>query len=380
MFWRILWNLFRASRGRLLVALLALASGATVCSALLNLNLDAERKLTREFRTLGANVVVSARHGGGDEPALMDESAYERIAAMRIPQAAAVAPYLYIVARRSVTGLSGSSEQNIIVAGTLMDETRNMSSWWKVEGRWLSRNDTTDCMLGRNAARQLHLGLNSPLELRYADRSVQLTVVGLIDTGSAEDSQVFVNLPVIQHLAGLGEHVGLVQLSVTGSPVQIQAFASRLAAAFPNLEVRPVRQLAQAEGRLLGRIRILIFLTVALILILTALCVLATMAALAMERRRDVALMKALGGSVSRVVRLFLTEAGSLGLVGGLIGYGAGIVLSQWIGRRVFGVAISQRLEVLPLTLVLMVGVALAGAFPLRLLGRVRPAAILRGE
>jgi ABC-type antimicrobial peptide transport system permease subunit len=35
---------------------------------------------------------------------------------------------------------------------------------------------------------------------------------------------------------------------------------------------------------------------------------------------------------------------------------------------------------VLPLTVALMVGVALAGALPLRLLGRVRPAEILRGE
>jgi putative ABC transport system permease protein len=104
------------------------------------------------------------------------------------------------------------------------------------------------------------------------------------------------------------------------------------------------------------------------------------MAALAMERRRDVGLMKALGGSMSRVVRLFLAEAGSLGVLGGVIGYGIGILLSQWIGRRVFAVAISPRIEVLPLTVALMVGVALAGALPLRLLGRLRPAAILRGE
>jgi putative ABC transport system permease protein len=108
--------------------------------------------------------------------------------------------------------------------------------------------------------------------------------------------------------------------------------------------------------------------------------VLATMAALAMERRRDVGLMKALGGSMSRVVRLFLAEACSLGVLGGLLGWAAGILLSQWIGRRVFGVAIAPRLEVLPLTVALMVGVALAGALPLRLLGRVRPAVILRGE
>ena len=63
MFWRILGELFRASRGRLAVALLAIASGAAVTTALLNLNWDAERKVSAEFRTLGANIVIHAPGG-----------------------------------------------------------------------------------------------------------------------------------------------------------------------------------------------------------------------------------------------------------------------------------------------------------------------------
>ena len=53
-----------ASRGRWLLALVAVTSGAAVCAALLNLDLDAGDKLTREFRTLGANVVVSPQQSG----------------------------------------------------------------------------------------------------------------------------------------------------------------------------------------------------------------------------------------------------------------------------------------------------------------------------
>ncbi len=380
MFLRLLWQLFRSSRGRLAVALVALVSGAAVCSALINLQLDAERKLTREFRALGANVVVSPPRAPGaaeNEPPLMKESVWERIVAQRSAQVVAAAPYLYIVARSPV----GNREQSVIVAGALLDEVRRMASWWKVEGAWTgARERMPSCLVGRNAARQLGVAPGSPLELRYADRSTRLTVAGVVSAGGSEDSQIFVSLPVAQELAGLEGRVGLLQLSVTGSPMELEGFVSRLAVQLPGFEVRPVRQIAEAEGQLLGRIRLLIFSTVVLILALTALCVLATMAALAMERRRDVGLMKALGGSMSRVVRLFLAEAGSLGVLGGVIGYCAGILLSQWIGRRVFAVAISPRIEVLPLTVALTVGVALAGALPLRLLGRARPAAILRGE
>src|SRR6516225_8604942 len=61
MFWRILRRLLAANRGRLFVMLLALGAGAAVTAALLNLQIDAKRRLTTEFRALGANVIVAPR-------------------------------------------------------------------------------------------------------------------------------------------------------------------------------------------------------------------------------------------------------------------------------------------------------------------------------
>jgi putative ABC transport system permease protein len=160
----------------------------------------------------------------------------------------------------------------------------------------------------------------------------------------------------------------------------VEAVVQRLAVALPELEVRPVRQLSAAEGPLLERIRGLLFATVLLVLILSALGVLAATAGLAVERRRDVGLMKAIGGPVRRVMRFFLAETLVVAIAGGIVGGVAGLALSQWIGMRVFATSITPRLIVLPLTVAVMVAVALAGAVPLRLLGRVRPAEILRGE
>jgi putative ABC transport system permease protein len=154
----------------------------------------------------------------------------------------------------------------------------------------------------------------------------------------------------------------------------------RLAAALPTAEVRPLRQVTEAQGDIARRLRVLVASMVILILLLTLLCVLATMAALAVERRLDVGLMRALGGSISRVVSLFLAEAALLGALSGLAGYLIGIVLARWVGGRVFQSLISPQWKILPLTVAIMVAVALAGALPLRLLGKVRPGAILRGE
>jgi putative ABC transport system permease protein len=297
----------------------------------------------------------------------------DRVSSLRLPGILATAPYLYVAAN--------SGSQPVILAGTWFDQVAKMNSWWKIEGGWVSsRDDHEHCLVGFTAARQLGLAPGSSVQLRSGDRNASLTVAGIVTTGGAEDNQILTSLDSAQTLAGLPGRVSLVQVSVSGTPAEIEGVAHRLAENLPGLEVRPVRQIAAAEGTILGRIQGLIFWTIALILVLSMLGVLASMAALAMERRRDVGLMKALGGTVRQIMRLFLAEAGTLGALGGLLGFSLGVVLARWMGQSIFGVVISARFEVLPITIALTIGAALAGAFPLRLLGRVRPAEILRGE
>jgi putative ABC transport system permease protein len=388
MFWRLLFQLLRGSRGRLAVALVALVSGAAVISALMNLDLDIGSKLTEEFRTLGANVVIAplapqgdaqaaANSGSGasaEVPALMDQSAVlGKIKAIENQDIVAAAPYLYIIARAEKT--------QVVVTGTWLDAASKLAPTWKVDGNLVaSRDDQTRALVGRSVARELHLARGSEIALNYLGRIARLTVAGVVDAGGPEDNQVFVNLAVAQQLANLDGQIGLVQLNIRGNAKKVADVAAILAGALPGYDVRPIREVAEAEGTLLGRVRLLIFSMVALILVLTALCVLATMAALAIERREDVGLMKALGGSISRVVGLFLAEVGVLGAVGGLIGCIVGLALSRWMGQRVFGATISVRWEIFPLTIGLMIVVALAGASPLRMLGKVKPAVIFRGE
>ncbi|HXJ17368.1 MAG TPA: FtsX-like permease family protein [Candidatus Polarisedimenticolia bacterium] len=375
MFGRLLWRLLRGNRGRLAVALIAVISGATVVSALLNLDFDVGRKLTQEFRMLGPNVVIAPKSEmqppdrGVTQPLLMDGAVVARkIAETRAPDLVGAAPYLYIVAR--VEGMP------VVVAGTQLDEARKLNPTWKLEGGWAE----SGCIVGRNVARQLKLAPGSRLELKYLDRTTPLTVAWLLDSGGTEDNQILMDLAEAQKLAGTPGQIELEQLRVGGTAEAVAAYADRLAAELPGYDVRPVRQVTEAEGRLLNRTRLLIVSMVILILVLTGLCVLATMAALAMERREDVGLMKALGGSISRIVGLFLAEVSVLGGAGGLIGCAAGVALAQWMGRRVFETSISPRWEVFPLTIAMMMAVALAGALPLRLLGKIKPAVILRGE
>jgi len=390
MFLRLLWQMMLGNRGRLAVALVAVVSGAAVISALLNLQFDIERKLTQEFRVLGANIVIgpaqaapssqdaqaakTATDTGFNAASLIDEDApLSAIDRNRSAEVEAAAPFVYFVAR--------AAAKPVIVAGTWLDQLRPLNPSWQMEGSWVdARGDEARCIIGRNVANQLGLAPGRSFDLAYRDRSEQFIVAGIVDAGGTEDNQIFIDEKKAHALAGFEGQIAVVQLNVRGTPSEISQYASRLGAALPADDVHPIRDVTVAEGGLLARIRLLIAAMVGLILALTALCVLATMAALAMERRRDVGLMKALGGSISKIVALFLTEVGVLGATGGAIGCVAGFILSRWMGERVFGASILPRWDAVPLTIGMMIVAALAGALPLRMLGNVKPAVILRGE
>jgi putative ABC transport system permease protein len=81
------------------------------------------------------------------------------------------------------------------------------------------------------------------------------------------------------------------------------------------------------------------------------------------------------------VAGLFLAEALSVGAVGGMVGYLAGLALAVAIGRKVFEVTITPAAWGLPGTLLVGLAVTLvAGLFPVRRAMSVDPARTLRGE
>jgi putative ABC transport system permease protein len=216
--------------------------------------------------------------------------------------------------------------------------------------------------------------------VKVNEREIICRAMTTLATGGHEDNEIFANLPNVQTLASLPDRVSLFELIVPGKPRAIDNFIAALTGAIPEADVHPIRQFTEAEAKIYNRISGLLNATVVVVLILTTLCVMAAMTNVAMERKNDVGLMKALGGATRRVLRLFLAEAAVLGLVAGILGAAAGILLSIGLGKAVFGVAAQPRLIVYPVTVLLTILVAIASAYPLRRLASVRPASVFRGE
>ena len=127
-------------RARSLSALVAMTVSAGVATALLTLYADLDAKLHKEFRSFGANMVVTAplercnraasgcagkgATGGGDD--------------------ALAAEFGYAVA----TTDRGTP---VVVAGTDFDAVKRLNAWWQVDA-WPAAADANVALLGQRAA------------------------------------------------------------------------------------------------------------------------------------------------------------------------------------------------------------------------------------
>ncbi len=380
-----------ARRGRVLLAVAAIAVGTSVAAALLLVSRDIGAKVERELRAYGPNLVVAPEAGaltigerdlavgsvGGDARLGTATRTWlgEAVAAGRLSGAVTLR---YAVARRG--------EASAVVAGVDdLGALARLYPMWRTDGSL----GGADALAGATVARELHLvaGDGATLELNgpRGTRPLGLTRVAIVRTGGPEDRQLFVR---VDRLAdALGDDAARFHLALAranGPAAAIEAFA---AAPLPpgaraeGATARAIKQLSQADGVVLARLRVLLAFVTAIALTAATLAAMGTLTDLVLERTREIALLRALGAGRRDLVRLFATEACLLGATGGAVGLTIGLVAAQAIGYGVFGTAIRVAPFVPPVIVGLGVMTALAASFlPVRRALAIEPAPVLRGE
>jgi putative ABC transport system permease protein len=369
MFVRMLVRAAVLRRGRAASALVAMIVAAAVTTAMLTLFIDVGAKLHREFRNYGANVIVLSKDQG--QATALPADASSKIDAALAGRGVA-APFGLVVARTS-------GGQPIVVAGTDFERVRQLDRWWLVSA-WPAapqralvgvRALATVAPKGRSP--------NAPFDLTFEGRTIRVTAAGTVQTGAAEDSRVYLSLA--DFTAWTGVQPSTIEVAANGSSEEVAAIMRQIAQSVPEADVRPVRQIMQGEARVLGKTHSTLVAATILIVLTAALCVLSTLLGWVFDRRRDFAIMKALGASTRLLNGFFAAEAAILGAVGALIGFAIGIGIAMWIGRVNFHAAVEPRYSVLPAVLAgSIVVTVIAAIVPISRLRRVQPAVILRGE
>lgn len=362
MFVRLLWRAGVVRKGSLLTALLAVAVGSAVGTATLNLYVDTQAKLQREFRGYGANLLIVS-HDGGQMP----EAALREADAVLAGNGIAV-PFAYAVAK-TVDGAP------VVVAGVDFDRVRRLNRWWSLSA-WPSAKDSA--LVGSRAA-AVFTPLGKPFDLTFNGQVLRIKPAGVLTTGADEESRIYLPMAAFETWTGL--RASTIEVAAAGSTAEIEAVRQRLAAVLPSAEVKPVRQIMEAEARVLGKTRATLLACSALIILTVALCVLATLTARVLDQRKNFAIMKALGAPDRLIVAFFASEAALLGAIGALLGFAVGIGIASWIGRVNFHAAVVPRWSIFPAVLAGSIVIALISAvLPISLLRRIHPAIMLRGE
>lgn len=147
-----------------------------------------------------------------------------------------------------------------------------------------------------------------------------------------------------------------------------------LADAFPfssliDLSLRPVRVVATVSG-VLGTMA----------LILAAIGIYGVVALLARQRTREIGIRIALGASQSLVARLITWQSLRWTFVGLAVGLGFAIPIARAVRGLLFGVAVTDPLAFVSVTLILGLVTLIASWLPSRRASRVDPVAALRNE
>lgn len=418
MLMRILGKSLARRRGRIAIAVVSVLMGAAVATALMAVSMDIEAQVSAEFRQYGANLIVVPQSDtidvgfpGVDFGSVTEQGYIEEGDIWKIKRISwrnnvlGFAPFLYQV----VSAKSASATSDLVMAGTYFERevaieeryapedpevvttgVSYINPWWKAAGKWIEApDDQVSAMVGMEVAKKLDVGMGDIITLTYVpngdDRvnstSSDVTVVGIVETGGNEDSQVFVNLQLAQEMSGRDGKVHTVQVSAlcTGCPVNV--FAEEIEGEMEYVEARTVKQLVSAEMATLENFEGMMAMVTVVAMAASILGVTTTMTTSVIERRKEIGLMKALGAERGRITALFLVEASVIGVIGGVVGFTVGVFIARAIGMSVFDTAVATNIILLPVAIGISVAVAvLASIPPVRRALRVEPAIVLRGE
>lgn len=426
MFFRLLLESFRRQKRRKSLALLAIALGMSIATAMIAIGTDVADKINQDLRKNGGNLLITpiedtldVNLGGVDlkpasEGAFIAESDLAKMKGVfwghnilgYVPFLSAPET-LSVDSRQIRADLIGTyfAQQQHYGKETFTTGARSVNGWWKVDGNWPPDyaewpQTAPEVLIGAGLARSAGIKLGDELKVQ----SKALRVSGILDAGAAEDKAIVAPLHIVQRILDEPNKVRRVVVSALTKPED--AFARRdpnhmnpadrdrwycspyansiafqIGEVLPNVRVEQIRQVEQTQGKILSRIGGLMLLLTLAALLASGLAVSAAMAATILERRHEVGLMKSLGAGNGAVALLFLTEAGLLAIAGGLIGFAAGSVLAHRIGQSVFGSIIAVQPVVLAIVVLTAVGVTfLASIGAVRKAMQFDPAVVLRGD
>ena len=371
----IFYSLLRR-RMRMLIALIAVAVGATIISGMVTVYREVPQQLGREFRAYGANLLIIP---AGDAENFNQEKISEIKKILQGNEIIGATPFLYEKLE--------INKQYILTGGTDFDELQKVSPYWQIKGKFPEKN-SREVLIGAELAKIFSpyepeeiIGQEITISAGEGTAMRKFLVTGIVSTGGKEENFAFMNLDELQKIVEKNNLINVAQFSVVSDGENLKNLEEKIFSEVEGVQPQLVQQIANSEFNVLSKLQILVLLVTGIVLILTLICVTTTMMAVVTERRKEIGLKKALGAANENIIREFLGEGCLLGLFGGILGSFLGYIFAESVSLQVFnrGIYFSVPIAIFSIILSIFVTGA-ASLIPVKIATKVDPAIVLRGE
>jgi len=381
----ISFNNFRRRKSKMVFVILGLAIGVATVVALFSITAAMRDDLQDKIDQFGANIVIVPQaselslsygnivvSGVSYDVKELSQEDVPRIKTIAFSgNIATIAPKLL-----GPVQAKGAGESRALLVGVDFPAELRMKKWWEINGAAPSREG--EVLLGSRAAGVL---MSRPGDSLAIDER-KFTVAGVLkETGSQEDSVLYVELSAAQDLLGKPGKLSLIEVSALCKACPIEDIVEQISGVLPNAKVSALQQAWKARRQTVDQLTNFSLAVSAVVLAIGAMIVLTTMMSSVKERTREIGIFRAIDFRRMHIARIILLEALVVSVVGGVLGWLAGVVASSltapYVAQAAVTVNWNPALAALAVGLSAMVGLG-SSIYPAMQAANLDPAEALR--
>ncbi|MFZ5557720.1 MAG: ABC transporter permease [Pseudomonadota bacterium] len=382
--YKLVWRNLLRRRGRFVFTLAGVAIGMAAFVALMTIGQGVTREIRKQAQDLGANLVVTPKGW----------CAYEQISVLTGEQLPEAIPMAELDKIRGVPGVKAAvpylnnktafRNQPVPVIGIWPEEMRALQKWSLDTGRYFDAADERGMVIGAAIAQQFGL---KPGDV-FTVRGQPIPVIGVLrEAGTKDDIATFIPLPVVQQVYEVEGKVSFIAVQVADLE-EVDAVSLRIQEV-ANVAVVTDKQLLSSVLSIVGTVGNAMQAVAAVGVFAAAFGIVNTLLTAVYERRREIGIMQAVGGTRRTLFLAFMLESGLYGLLGGVLGGLIGMLAAYLFGPYLTDNAFTASLRQAPVptvdsfTLALTLGFSIclalvAGLYPAYRAAKLSPMEAIR--
>jgi putative ABC transport system permease protein len=300
-------------KGRFVFTLLGITVGMASFVALLSLGTNMRSEVTKQAGMLGANLVIMPKNWcaydqiniltGESLPETLPEDVLEKVSAIN---GVTAIPYL--------SQKTAIQNNPVSVTGISPSETKNFKGWEIETGNYFASQNERAAVVGSGIANQFNIKAYDTLTIRGETFPVR----GILKaTGSNDDIAIYLPISVVQEIYNITGYISFIAAKVDDM-AKIDAYTAAIVDV-ANVIVSTDKQLLGYVLAILGSVNITLQMIAGVALVAAAFGIINTMMTAIYERRREIGILRAIGGKSGAIFKIFLLESGLYGLFGGVI-------------------------------------------------------------